>query len=841
MNEQAVIDFTRFEKDHHGLTDGEVLGALTAASSTIAPVWPLDRFVAVNPYVGYSEKPSAEALARLQLVSGATSVMAPAYYREHFEKGRITEADLASALDVLGSALSLQRVTGALSDTRQETVPLDMATDCYGDVIGKRLSEIFRNYISRFVAQILDDGQASFALVDREKSLLENFLNHAAADHTLSSYGVLGFERYVAGLTGAPVTTAATILDALGIRNDQISLYIERIARDIGGWIAFANVQGWMQDRIDDQLTLADELVVIRLIVEGYCIEKLKGNADGLAAWARARAAYSMDAVKHTLTKRNDPLFIWQKAYEIAVDRELTKMFSQPKERPAASDKPAYQAAFCIDVRSEIYRRHLEVAHPGFKTIGFAGFFGIPVHTTPFGGQKLDLCPVLLQPGYGATETVGDEDAQEALLEKQKARGLAYHSFKAFKDSAVNNLGFVDALGLGYIGRLIGDSFRLSRPGGFAEQRARSTTCHHDHSSWQLTDTEGGPLTLKQRVDLAMAVLSGMGLTKTIAPMVFLLGHGASSVNNPHAAGLDCGACGGNAGAVNARLAADLLNDPQVQASVRELGIPLPDDAVFIAGQHNTTTDAVDFFDTCGLSPTAKLAFQTARAAFRSATKGTQGERAGLLGASAARNTVGDVVRRANDWSEVRPEWGLAGCKTFLAAPRWVCSDTNLEGQSFLHEYEHVEDPEKGVLELIMTAPMVVASWINLQYYGSTLDNQVFGSGNKTLHNVVGKIGVFEGNGGDLRVGLPMQSIHDGKKFVHDPVRLRVVIRAPRQDLLAVIEKHSVVADLLNNDWISLYAMDDHGVISHRYTRNGFEDLGQQDVRKALKADRLTA
>ena len=116
-----------------------------------------------------------------------------------------------------------------------------------------------------------------------------------------------------------------------------------------------------------------------------------------------------------------------------------------------------------------------------------------------------------------------------------------------------------------------------------------------------------------------------------------------------------------------------------------------------------------------------------------------------------------------------------------------------------------------------MTAPMVVASWINLQYYASTVDNRVFGSGNKALHNVVGALGVLEGNGGDLRVGLPWQSVHDGERYVHEPLRLNVLIDAPIEAMNDIIARHEVVRQLLDNGWVHLFALGEDGAVSRRY------------------------
>ena len=165
---------------------------------------------------------------------------------------------------------------------------------------------------------------------------------------------------------------------------------------------------------------------------------------------------------------------------------------------------------------------------------------------------------------------------------------------------------------------------------------------------------------------------------------------------------------------------------------------------------------------------------------------------------------------RTTDWAQVRAEWGLANNAAFIVAPREHCRHVNLQGRSFLHEYRHQEDEGFGVLELIMTAPMVVTHWINFQYYASTVDNTRYGSGNKVLHNVVGgHLGVFEGNGGDLRIGLPMQSLHDGQRWVHTPLRLSVFIEAPRTAIEVVLDKHVHIRALVTHGWISLFQLDE--------------------------------
>jgi uncharacterized protein YbcC (UPF0753/DUF2309 family) len=284
---------------------------------------------------------------------------------------------------------------------------------------------------------------------------------------------------------------------------------------------------------------------------------------------------------------------------------------------------------------------------------------------------------------------------------------------------------------------------------------------------------------LDNRVGMAAAILSAMSLKSGFARLILLAGHGAGVVNNPHASALQCGACGGHAGDVNARLVAMLLNDMDVRKGLADKGIEVPAETLFVAGLHDTVTDEVMLFETdlpAGHAHAADLS--NLKNALKLAARATRAERAGRLPRA---DTAAAILDRASDWSETRPEWGLAGCSAFIAAPRGRTAGRSLQGRSFLHSYNWREDEGFGVLELILTAPVVVASWISLQYYGSSVAPDAFGAGNKLLHNVTGGIGVIEGNGGVLRGGLPWQSVHDGETFMHDPLRLSVAVEAPRE------------------------------------------------------------
>ena len=313
---------------------------------------------------------------------------------------------------------------------------------------------------------------------------------------------------------------------------------------------------------------------------------------------------------------------------------------------------------------------------------------------------------------------------------------------------------------------------------------------------------------------MAESVLRAMSLTRGFARLVMITGHAANVVNNPHASALQCGACGGHGGEVNARLLATLLNDVDVRTGLRARGIAIPADTLFVGGLHDTASDVVALFaddqeHAAHREDLARLRTWLALAGAR-----TRAERSPRLPGSGSAQSL---ERRARDWSQVRPEWGLTGCRAFIAGLRAHTHGKDLGGRAFLHDYDWRRDEGFGVLELILTAPVVVASWISLQYYGSTVAPKHFGAGNKLLHNVTGGIGVLEGNGGLLRTGLPWQSVHDGVAHVHEPLRLSVFIGAPSAAISSVLARHPEVRALFDQRWLHLFALDDAGKVVARY------------------------
>ena len=262
-----------------------------------------------------------------------------------------------------------------------------------------------------------------------------------------------------------------------------------------------------------------------------------------------------------------------------------------------------------------------------------------------------------------------------------------------------------------------------------------------------------------------------------------------------------------------------LLTSPIIRKGLKEASIDIPDSTWFVAAVHETVTDEIFILDRSDIPEQFQSKIQTLEKNLKQASKNCQNER---QTARSKRSSV-DPMKRAKNWSEVRPEWALAGNAAFIVAPRERTYGVNLNSRVFLHNYDWMKDEKRGfqTLELIMTAPMIVTSWINLQYYASTVAPQIYSSGNKVLHNLVNESGVFEGNGGDLRVGLPLQSLHDGHRWIHDPLRLSVFIEAPKDSIESVIKKHKVVKDLLSNEWLHIIQIDSSQHSFFRRTRHG--------------------
>lgn len=801
--------------------------AIKDACRRIAPTWPLDRFIAVNPYWGYLDQDIRRVSSEIGAIGGVGMLVPRSFHRDRLRRGQLRREDLAQALRAAGSGYSVDELIASMELETPTPRRLPLVTDL-ADASRARnepqlWSDLVVHQISQHAAAYFDRAQSSWSL-PREFGLFGTWRRLLATDRGLPMRsGRALFARRVAALPETALACIEAVVEELGVEAKSCGAYLGAALSSLRGWAAWCSYLRWQAGLSGGSDEHIVELLAIRLGWEKLLVED-HGLQERLTEWRQelARNAEEVERLRH----EHEPDWVLQHASEIAFQRELAHGLRRSMPAPATAPAPAVQAVFCIDVRSERYRRALEAASAdAVHTRGFAGFFGLPVAYAPIGTDHArPQLPGLLAPAYTLTSSAGA--ATQEIAERRRSALAWRQRWKRFRGAATSAFTFVESFGVldgvALLRKSLGRSAAPARP---EDAGLRPGQSERLRPSWDGTTTS---VSDERRIELAERVLRAMGLLAGHAPLILLVGHGSTSVNNPQAAGLDCGACGGQSGEVNARLLVRLLEDPVVRAGLARRGHAIPETTHFVAGLHDTTTDDLRLFDTEDLPASHAEGLRRLEAWLEAAGGATRAERAPSLGLEELRGRpaalAAAIRRRAADWAQLRPEWGLADNAAFVVAPRARTRHLDLGGRVFLHDYDWRTDTDFATLTLILSAPMVVANWINLQYYASTVDNRRLGSGNKVLHNVVGgNIGVFEGNGGDLRIGLALQSLHDGREWRHGALRLSVFVEAPADAIDAVIAGHEVVRRLVDNRWLHLFRIDAQGESSLRVPGGGWE------------------
>ena len=502
----------------------------------------------------------------------------------------------------------------------------------------------------------------------------------------------------------------------------------------------------------------------------------------------------------------------WEKTYEDQLKRMLLSQQQAKEIQPAQA-----QFVFCIDVRSEPFRRQLEKAGD-FETFGTAGFFGLPIETCELGSNHTHhSLPVLFKPQYKVKEF--SEDAQIYEQRFHAVRSLG-DTFKTMKHNLVSSMVLPEISGPWLSLQTLARSF-VPRRAGRTLNKLRETWLHKPATKLSLdhnaeTEKEILPIgfSQKEKVHYVRQALKMMGLTDQFAPLVVICGHGSHSTNNPYRSSLDCGACGGASSGFNARVLAALCNLPNVRQSLETEGIVIPKETVFAAAEHITTRDELRWLYVPELSGEAKKAFDRIQSVLPEVSEEAANERIPLLPnlGTSLKNHKAEAERLAEDWSEVRPEWGLVRNAAFIIGERRLTQDCNLEGRVFLNNYNWKKDKNGAILANIISGPATVAQWINLQYYASTVAPHYYGSGNKTTQTVTAGLGVMQGNASDLLSGLPWQSVmKSDEEAYHEPLRLLVVIQAPKEYVKRVLDHDQAFRQKVKNGWIRLASIDQEG------------------------------
>ncbi|MED4802696.1 YbcC family protein [Bacillus atrophaeus] len=838
---------------------------IESASRVIAPLWPISTFAARNPWMGIENQPFEQVASWLKNTRDVDIYPSASTIRSAKNKGEIDEdfvemglqrwldshsfnipRDVAERfchaglkLEPLPSNLlsshKLEQLVNECSGVDHiENVFMQPISSYIENQDGERLVNILDHHVIKWCKLYLDDSQAGWTMPNREEGFYRAWQHLIQYDPALS-------KKQRERLKGWPQEAHLALqeaLFALEIPESEIQRYLEGHLLSLPGW---AGMMLWRARQSSHEHALLTEYLAVRISMEWTIIKpylplnnerskKKNSITPLLAAWIYWGGLTLEEWSQMSADEQNEYLSfaysfdeklcrkLWLEAWEQTyTDRLSQKIIS--KQRETNGEKSALaQLAFCIDVRSEPFRRQLEKEGP-FETIGIAGFFGVPIATCELGSKHSHASlPIIQKPQHKIKEFV-DEDVLEKYNQRKRAVHSVSYTFKTMKQNVLTSLLLPELSGPWLSLQMVARSFVPRKADRFI-RNLRETwlrkpdtklSLHHDD------DTEAEipvGFTEEEKVNYARQALKMMGLTENLAPLVVICGHGSQSTNNPYAAALDCGACGGAAGGFNARVLAALCNLSEVREVLLSEGIKIPEDTVFAAAEHNTTVDELHWLYVPELSEAAQEAFEHIEAIMPKVRHNVNAERLAQLPnfQSKLKNPKAEAHRFAEDWSEIRPEWGLARNAAFIIGKRELTKDCDLEGRAFLHNYDWTQDESGELLANIIAGPGTVAQWINLQYYASTVAPHYYGSGSKATQTVTAGLGVMQGNASDLLSGLPWQSVmQSDHEAYHSPLRLLIVIQAPRQHVERLLNNDSVFLQKVQNGWVRLASIDPEG------------------------------
>lgn len=495
-------------------------------------------------------------------------------------------------------------------------------------------------------------------------------------------------------------------------------------------------------------------------------------------------------------TELYEVLSIWQEALEWSYyDQVLAGLQGQSLEKNEIKQKN-FQAMFCIDDRECSIRRYLERFDSNCETFGTPGFFNVEFFFKPEHGRfYTKLCPAPLTPKYLIKET-------ESKHKRKKDIHFSKHSHSLFRGFLISQtLGFWDAF------RLFLSVFRPQMSPGTTHSfkhldKASTLSIENTHPEHKEGDLQIG-FTIEEMAVRVEGLLSSIGLVKDFAPLVYVVGHGASSVNNPHYAAYDCGACSGRPGSVNAKVICFMANHPKVRVILQEKGIDIPIETQFVGAIHDTTRDEIAFYDEHKLSLVNQTLHKKNQLTFTTSLDYNAKERSRRFELINTEMSVAKIhekiLTRSVSLFEPRPELNHATNALCIVGRRELTKNIFLDRRSFLNSYDYSIDLKGDILFNVMKPLGPVCGGINLEYFFSRVDNQKLGAGSKLPHNVMGLFGVANGIDGDLRPGLPSQMIE-----VHDPLRLLIVVEHFPEVVLEVIQRATALYEWYINEWVHL-------------------------------------
>ncbi|PFN80565.1 hypothetical protein COJ85_29530 [Bacillus sp. AFS076308] len=847
--------------------DLDIQDLVKSASEIIAPLGPISKFAARSPWTGL-EWQSFEQTARrfkdicdlellphdsvlqtarrqgeidlnfleegLQQWLNQQSFKLPRETAEQFCRAALLQDPPSSNLTVLPEVKRIAKKLSSVQSVIKARPSVQTLSQRLDQICDEGISEDLNRHMIKWCKLFLDESQAVWSMPYREEGFYHAWRGMVSFDPAIRPEA----RKQLKNWPKEADIALKEALTQLGIPDSEVQAYLEAHLLSLPGW---AGTMLWRsQQQIKESSLLTDYLAVrismeLALIHPHLPFPKQKKEDEGLlesfiAAWlhwgnlplnAWPQLPSAEQKARLTLAWRFDKIIrnrLWMEAWEKTYEDQLMKKIIS-KQQTSNQIKPAMaQFVFCIDVRSEPFRRKLEQAD-GVETFGAAGFFGLPIETCKLESEHSHpSLPVISKPQFKVKEYLPESEQKPFYQRLQTVHSLK-NTFQTMKHNLPASLLLpeisgpwigVQTLTRSFMPRRTGRLFKNLLDKWLMKPEASLTLDRIDTSKQEI------PIGFseEEKVQYVEQALKMIGLTDRFAPFVVICGHGSHSTNNPYAASLDCGACGGASSAFNARVLATLCNLSNVRKSLEAKGISIPNDTVFAAAEHMTTVDELDWVYLPKLSDTAEGAFTRIQAVLPKVSEEANAERIPKLPAlkGSFKKPKAEAERLSEDWSEIRPEWGLAGNAAFVIGERKLTRHHDLEGRVFLHNYNWKKDKDGSLLSGIISGPATVCQMINLQYYASAVAPHYYGSGNKATQTVTAGIGVMQGNASDLLVGLPWQSVMQSDDQVyHSPLRLLVVIQAPKEYVERLLIQDQTFQQKVQNGWLRLASIDPEG------------------------------
>lgn len=772
---------------------------------------PLKDFVHHNTLHAFQELPFHKALHKATTIFGYKTYLPLSDFRNRFAKGEIKEAVLDRIIfQHKGEENCFLWKDKMLHQSYDESVSprIGSLRSNWKKHYAINLEKSTHSLLFRILCSYLDQGIAIWNFPVHDKGFLSSIreLEKNTFKGIFSSPRAKKLLQEKASIT--------QLLEIVVGKESLFETYLFDQQFSHPGWSGMvATIESNPNSLLDSKKITLEELIQLELLLE---IDALDTKFHDIWAPLGFKVENQSFALFDSIAYNElfEVLSLWQQALEWTFYDSVLANLKKEEEEPKQAI-PSFQGLFCMDDRECSFRRHIEHLDVKAATYGTAAFFNFEFFYQPVNGKfYTKLCPAPVTPKFLV---------KEEHRKKKQAKDLHYH-----KQSHSLFLGWIISQTLGFSSawKLFLNIFKPSM------SPATTASFKHLHKKSKLvienTDAsqKEGELqvgfTIDEMAHRVEGLLKSIGLVSNFSSLVYVVGHGATSVNNTHYAGYDCGACSGRPSSVNAKVACFAANHPKVRAILKDRGIVIPDSTQFLPALHDTTRDEIAFYDEDILSQENKALHEQNKITFAKALQNNAKERSrrfDTIDTNASPEKVHEKVKlRSVSLFEPRPELNHATNAMCIVGRRNLSKQLFLDRRSFLNSYDYQVDPSGDYLAVILGAVAPVGGGINLEYYFSRVDNQKLGAGSKLPHNVMGLIGVANGIDGDLRPGLPSQMIE-----VHDPLRLLVIAEHFPEKVMYAITKNPTTYEWFQNDWVKLVAVHPETKKSYVFTNEKFE------------------